>query len=233
MEQDHALGRHFPLNGRKHPLRRCAASLGGARASEAFPLTGSAAPSQRSDEPRLAGDGMVWLLVLAELLAFGLLFVSFAMARWREPVVFAQGQAGLDLSTGALNTVLLVVASWAAVRAVGAFQRDHRVAGARWLLVALGGALGFLVVKGHEFAGKLGAGFDWATDSFTVLYTLLTGFHFLHVVVGAVIFAVLWWNARSGVYGPDNHMAPASGAVFWHMVDLLWMVLFPLVYVIR
>jgi nitric oxide reductase NorE protein len=181
----------------------------------------------------LAGDGMVWLLVLAELLAFGLLFVSFAMARWREPVVFAQGQAGLDLSTGALNTVLLVTASWAAVRAVAAFQRDHRVAGARWLLVALGGALGFLVVKGHEFAGKLGAGFDWATDSFTVLYTLLTGFHFLHVVVGAVIFAVLWWNARSGVYGPDNHMAPASGAVFWHMVDLLWMVLFPLVYVIR
>ncbi|MCY1562076.1 hypothetical protein D9M68_994200 [compost metagenome] len=53
------------------------------------------------------------------------------------------------------------------------------------------------------------------------------------MVVGAVIFVVLWWNARSGVYGPDNHMAPASGAVFWHMVDLLWMVLFPLVYVIR
>ena len=185
------------------------------------------------DEPRLAGDGVVWLLVLAELLTFGLLFVSFAVARWREHAVFAQGQAALSLSTGALNTLLLVAASWAAVRAVKAFESDRGDVGAHWLLAALAGALGFLVVKSHEFAGKITAGFDWATNSFTLLYTLLTGFHFLHVVVGAVVFTVLWRKARAGAYGRANHMAPASGAVFWHMVDLLWMVLFPLVYVIR
>jgi nitric oxide reductase NorE protein len=184
-------------------------------------------------EPRLAGDGVVWLLVLAELLTFGLLFVSFAAARWREPAVFAQGQASLSPGTGALNTLLLVAASWAAVRAVKAFEADRGDMGAQWLLAALTGALGFLVVKSHEFAGKLAAGFDWATDSFTLLYTLLTVFHFLHVVVGAIVFTVLWRKAGAGVYGRENHMAPASGAVFWHMVDLLWMVLFPLVYVIR
>ena len=185
------------------------------------------------DEPRLAGDGVVWLLVLAELLTFGLLFASFAVARWREPAVFAQGQAALSLHTGALNTLLLVAASWAAVRAVKAFESDRGDIGAHWLLAALAGALGFLVVKSHEFAGKIAAGFDWATNSFTLLYTLLTGFHFLHVVVGAIVFTVLWRKARGGAYGRANHMAPASGAVFWHMVDLLWMVLFPLVYVIR
>ena len=80
---------------------------------------------------------------------------------------------------------------------------------------------------------RIAAGFDWATNSFTLLYTLLTGFHFLHVVVGAIVFTLLWRKARAGAYGRANHMAPASGAVFWHMVDLLWMVLFPLVYVIR
>lgn len=185
------------------------------------------------DEPRLAGDGVVWLLVLAELLTFGILFSSFAIARWREPELFAQGQAALSLHTGALNTLLLVSASWAAVRAVAAFEVDRGDAGARWLLAALAGAVGFLFVKSHEFAGKLAAGFDWATDAFTLLYTLLTGFHFLHVVVGAIVFAVLWRKARAGAYGRHSHMAPASGAVFWHMVDLLWMVLFPLVYVIR
>ncbi len=184
-------------------------------------------------EPRLAGDGVVWLLVLAELLTFGLLFVSFAFARWREPDVFAKGQAALSLHTGALNTLLLVAASWAAVRAVRAFEADRGGAGANWLLVALAGAIGFLVVKTHEFAGKVQAGFDWATDSFTMLYTLLTGFHYLHVLVGAIVFALLWRKARAGAYGRANHMGPASGAVFWHMVDLLWMVLFPLVYVIR
>ncbi len=185
------------------------------------------------EAPRLAGDGVVWLLVLAELLTFGLLFVSFAVARWREPAVFAQGQAALSLGTGALNTLLLVAASWAAVRAVRCFASDRGDLGANWLLSALTGALGFLIVKSHEFAGKVAAGFDWATNSFTLLYTLLTGFHFLHVVVGAIVFTVLWFKARAGAYGRANHMAPASGAVFWHMVDLLWMVLFPLVYVIR
>ncbi len=184
-------------------------------------------------EPRLAGDGVVWLLVLAELLTFGLLFVSFAVTRHLQPEVFTPGQAALSLHTGALNTLLLVAASWAAVRAVRCFESDQRTAGAHWLLAALAGAIGFLVVKTHEFAGKVQQGFDWATDSFTLLYTLLTGFHYLHVLVGAIVFAVLWFKARAGAYGRANHMAPASGAVFWHMVDLLWMVLFPLVYVIR
>lgn len=181
----------------------------------------------------LAGDGMVWLLVLAELLTFGLLFASFAVARWREPEVFAQGQATLSLHTGALNTLLLVAASWAAVRAVRAFEADRGHTGAHWLLAALAAAVGFLLVKSLEFAGKVRAGFDWATNAFTLLYTLLTGFHYLHVLVGAIVFAVLWLKARGGAYGRTKHMAPASGAVFWHMVDLLWMVLFPLVYVIR
>jgi nitric oxide reductase NorE protein len=184
-------------------------------------------------EPRLAGDGVVWLLVLAELLTFGLLFVSFAVTRHLQPEVFGPGQAALSLHTGALNTLLLVAASWAAVRAVRCFEADQGRAGAHWLLAALSGAIGFLVVKTHEFAGKVQAGFDWATDSFTLLYTLLTGFHYLHVLVGAIVFAVLWFKARAGAYGRANHMGPASGAVFWHMVDLLWMVLFPLVYVIR
>jgi nitric oxide reductase NorE protein len=186
-----------------------------------------------TETQRLPGDGVVWLLVLAELLTFGLLFVSFAFARWREPDFFAQGQGALDLSTGALNTLLLVGASWCAAHAVQAFRRDHGPAGARWLMGALLGAVGFLVVKSHEFVGKIAAGFDWATNSFTMLYTLLTGFHFLHVLVGAIVFALLGWKARRGAYGPQQLNGPESGAVFWHMVDLLWMVLFALVYVIR
>ena len=227
---------------KKHPLRRFASSpspAGGGRsqwpggAGSTAALDGARAPDALSVEPRLAGDGVVWLLVLAELLTFGLLFVSFAFARWRQPDVFAQGQSALDLSTGAINTLLLVLASWAAVRAVRAFASDRGHAGANWLLVALAGAVGFLVVKSHEFADKVRSGFDWATDAFTLLYTLLTGFHFLHVVVGAIVFTLLWRKARAGAYGRVNHMGPASGAVFWHMVDLLWMVLFPLVYVIR
>ena len=184
-------------------------------------------------EPRLVGDGVVWLLVLVELLTFGIFFISFAVARWREPKVFAAGQGALSLSTGALNTLLLVGASWCAARAVLAFRRNASAAGGRWFLGALGGALGFLIVKSQEFGEKIATGFDWADDSFTMLYTLLTGFHFLHVLVGAVVFAILGWKALQGAYGAQQLNVPESGAVFWHMVDLLWMVLFALVYVMR
>lgn len=189
--------------------------------------------SSETESPRLPGDGVVWLLVLVELLTFGLLFLSFAVARWREPEVFAAGQGALSLSTGALNTLLLVGASWCAARAVHALRDHHTTAGTRWLFGALACAVGFLIVKSNEFAGKIAAGFDWADNSFTMLYTLLTGFHYLHVLVGAMVFAILGWNARKGAYGPRRLNGPESGAVFWHMVDLLWMVLFPLVYVIR
>jgi nitric oxide reductase NorE protein len=189
--------------------------------------------SSERTESRLPGDGVVWLLVLVELLTFGLLFLSFAVARWREPAVFAQGQGALSLNTGAVNTLLLVGASWCAARAVHALRSNRGSTGARWFFAALAAAAGFLIVKSHEFAGKIAAGFDWATDSLTMLYTLLTGFHYLHVLVGAMVFAVLGWKARQAAYGPENRNAPESGAVFWHMVDLLWMVLFPLVYVIR
>src|SRR5690606_35693094 len=150
-----------------------------------------------------------------------------------EPEVFAAGQAELSLSTGALNTLLLVAASWCAARAVFAFRGDRSRTGTRWLMGALLGAIGFLIVKSQELGDKIAAGFDWADNSFTIVYTLLTGFHYLHVLVGAVLFGVLAWNARQGAYGSDRLNGPESGAVFWHMVELLWMILFPLVYVIR
>ena len=98
------------------------------------------------------------------------------------------------------------------MRAVRCFEADQGRAGAHWLLAALAGAIGFLVVKTHEFAGKVQQGFDWATDSFTLLYTLLTGFHYLHVLVGAIVFAVLWFKARAGAYGAICAMALAAAA---------------------
>lgn len=184
-------------------------------------------------EERLSGDLVVWLLVLIELLTFGMLFVAFAAARLREPAVFAAGQATLDLNSGAINTVLLVSASGCAARALHAVRGGRSAAGARWLLGALACGLGFLAVKGHEYLDKWHEGIDVAGNTFYLLYVMITGFHFLHAAVGCVLFALLWSPTRRGAYGPGRCHALETGTVFWHMVDLLWMVLFPLVYVLR
>lgn len=193
----------------------------------------TAAPAATAAPPRLPGDLVVWLLVLAELLTFGILFVAFAVARLREPALFAAGQATLDVGSGAINTVLLVSASACVVHALHAVRAGRPAPGARWLAAALACGVGFLALKSLEYVHKWQQGIDVAENTFYLLYVMLTGFHFLHVAAGCLFFALLWRPTRRGAYGPHDCHALETGAVFWHMVDLLWMVLFPLVYVVR
>ena len=189
--------------------------------------------TDRPPAPQLRGDLGVWFVILLELLTFAILFVAYAFARNREPAVFQAGQATLDLHSGALNTVLLITGSWCVARAVQAVRRNAAQAGARWLLGALLCGGGFAGVKLGEYTGKAQAWADMGDNTFYMLYFLLTGFHFLHVVVGMLAIVYLWWRTRQGAYGAHDSHALETGAAFWHMVDLLWIVLVPLVYVLR
>ena len=192
--------------------------------------------STAAEAPRLRGDLAVWLLIGAELLTCGILFIAFAVARWRQPAVFAAGQGSLTLASGVVNTVLLLSGSAAVAGALSAARAGRSAAAARGLSAALACAVAFLVLKGHELADKLAAGADLDGDNFWTLYLMLTGFHFLHVAVAAVLLALLWRPTRQGRYGPGTPQGChplETGAIFWHMVDLLWIVLFPLVYVLR
>ena len=184
------------------------------------------------EPPRLPGDLVVWLLVLAELLTFALLFASFAIAKRGQPEVFSAGQATLDIGHGLANTLALVAASAFAAAAVRSHRQAQNLAW-RWWAGALVAAMAFLGMKSLEFAERFRSGFDWAESSFHMLYFMLTGFHYLHVLVGSLVFLLMIRGARQGRYGPESIRSPESAAVFWHMVDLLWMVLFPLVYIIR
>lgn len=183
--------------------------------------------------PRLAGDLAVWLIILAELLAFGILFLSYAFARTFDVALFNASQRTLDLNSGAINTALLITGSWCVVRAVQAVKQDASAAGSRWLLAALACGTGFVVIKLLEFSDKAQAGIDLSTNTFYMFYLLLTGFHFFHVLAAMVFLTILLVKTRAGHYGQQNHHALETGAAFWHMVDLLWIVLFPLVYVMR
>lgn len=197
------------------------------------PSASASFPSSLPPAVRLRGDFGVWLIILAELLTFGILFVAFAFARVREIALFNAGQATLDLHSGALNTVLLITGSWCVARAVHGVRVGRPRTGARWLLAALLCGCGFVVVKLAEYAAKLREGIDLTSNTFYTLYLMLTAFHFLHVVVAMLALAYLWLRLRAGAYGLHDMHAMETGAAFWHMVDLLWIVLFPLVYVVH
>ncbi|MBS0393536.1 MAG: cytochrome c oxidase subunit 3 family protein [Proteobacteria bacterium] len=189
-------------------------------------------PATAADR-RLPGDLAVWVFILAELLVFGVFFLSYAFTRAHHVAEFNSEQLTLNRAAGAWNTVLLLTASYCVYRAVAAARAGARSRIDLWLLAALACGAGFVVVKLGEYAAKLAAGISLSTSTFYMFYLSLTFFHFMHVLLGIVVLGVLWLRARAGAYGPANLNGLESGASYWHMVDLVWIVLFPLVYLLR
>ncbi|HEX6734584.1 MAG TPA: cytochrome c oxidase subunit 3 family protein [Azonexus sp.] len=197
-------------------------------------MTELAAPTATAPERhRLPGDLAIWFFILAEMLAFAVFFASYAFARARNVEMFNLYQQTLDRNAGALNTLLLVTGSWFVVLAVQAAHRDDKAAVPRHIALGMLCGAGFLGVKIYEYAEKFGAGISLSTNTFYMFYISLTFFHFMHVILGMVILAVIWKQARKGAYGSGDCNGLESGAAYWHMVDLLWIILFPLVYVMR
>lgn len=184
-------------------------------------------------EPRLAGDLAIWFFIMAELVAFAVFFAAYAFARAANVEAFDLAQQTLNRDAGAINTLLLLTGSALVVRAVQGAQRDESRQAAPWMLGGIICGLIFLGVKMAEYSAAFDHGVSLSSSTFDMFYLSLTFFHFMHVILGLVILSVLWVNLRANRYGPDNMNGLESGAAYWHMVDLLWLILFPLVYVIH
>jgi nitric oxide reductase NorE protein len=179
------------------------------------------------------GDLAIWIFIFAELLAFGIFFVLYAFARAHNVELFNESQQHLNRLSGAINTLVLITSSYFMVRAVAAIKQDQAAVCARWIAAAIGLGGVFLVVKVGEFSEKFAAGISLSTNTFYMFYLSLTIFHFMHVILGMIILAAVMFKAWRGGYSAKNHIGVETGASYWHMVDLVWIILFPLVYVIR
>lgn len=184
-------------------------------------------------EEGLPGDFAIWIFILAEMLAFGVLFVAYAVTRAGDVELFNASQETLNRTAGAINTLVLITSSYFVMRAVTAIKHGLSRDCAWWLGAAfLLGAV-FVGIKSAEFHDKFAAGITLSTNSFYMFYLALTFFHFMHVLMGMIILGFVIAKAWRGGYSRQDHVGVETGASFWHMVDLLWIILFPLVYVIR
>jgi len=186
-----------------------------------------------SNAQNLPGDFAIWIFILAELLVFGILFVAFAFARRYHLEMFNAGQLVLVKSYGALNTLVLITSSYFVVKAVAAIKENLRKSCATWLFFALLMGSVFVIVKIIEYHEKFSAGYDLDTNLFFMFYFVLTFFHFMHVILGMIILGVVLIKTQHGDYSSENHAGIETGASYWHMVDLVWVILFPLIYVMR
>ena len=173
----------------------------------------------------LPGHPMMWVLIISEILVFGGGLIAFAAARFSQPLVFAMAQNSLDRVAGTINTGLLLTSGLAAALAVNARSRGKVPETRWWLLAAAFLGLAFLGIKGVEYWTKVQASIGIDTNAFFALYFLLTGFHALHVAAGIAILGIA---ARYPTMD-----AVETGTSFWHMIDLIWVLLFPIIYLMR
>ncbi|HMN01222.1 MULTISPECIES: cytochrome c oxidase subunit 3 family protein [Geobacter] len=182
----------------------------------------------------------MWLFLFTEMLLFGGLFILYAVYLHRYPAEFAVAGHRLDLVLGTANTAILLTSSLLAALAVTAVQRDE----GRVAFRALGGTIVcaglFLVIKYAEWSAKIGHGIypgspDLAAGPpgesvFFGLYYLTTGLHGLHVLIGGVLLAVVARRVKEGRVHAGDYIWLENGALYWHLVDLVWIFIFPLYY---
>ncbi|MCW8847692.1 MAG: cytochrome c oxidase subunit 3 family protein [Sedimenticola sp.] len=179
------------------------------------------------------GDLAIWIFILAELSVFAAFFGAYAFTRMNNVALFNEFQHHLDRESALINTLALITSSYFVVRAVAAIKENHHQLCFRWLIAAMGMGAVFLVVKVGEYAHHFGQGINLSTNTFYMFYLSLTIFHFMHVIMGMVILSAVALKARRGGYSAAEHTGVETGASYWHMVDLVWLILFPLVYVMR
>lgn len=189
----------------------------------------SAAPQQKI----LPGDLAIWFFICAELLVFGVLFVSYTVVRSHNLELFNASQLILNKQIGLFNTLVLITSSYFVVLAVNAIRLNKRRACTFWLNAAIVTGLLFVLAKSYEFNEISSQGITLSTNIFYTFYLSMTFFHYMHVILGLVILAAVMFKAKRGGYSDVEHTGVETGASYWHMVDLLWIVLFPLVYLVR
>jgi nitric oxide reductase NorE protein len=181
----------------------------------------------------LPGDLAMWFFILAELTVFALLILTFAVAQALQPQLFQDSRQLLDSSTGLALTLSLLTSGLFAALAQEQVRQNRAQRGAWFLLLALLSASVYVWLKLGEYSHLASAGLGMEHNTFFTLYWILTGFHFVHVLLGLLILGWLAEHCRRRVYGPGNCSALESGVLYWHMVDLVWVLLFPLVYVLN
>ncbi|BBZ39953.1 cytochrome c oxidase subunit 3 [Mycobacterium conspicuum] len=186
--------------------------------------------ASRRPIPYLPGDGAMWFFVLGDMIIFASYFVAFMIFRAREVNAFTAAQQNLYLDMGVVNTLLLLFSSWIAAQAVLAARAGDAERTTRLLTAtATCGAI-FIVLKLCEWWLEISAGHTFSGGTFMAFYYVLTGVHMLHVVMGLIILTVVVVYVRTN---PIRSQVVEQATTYWHMVDLLWVIIFALLYVMR
>lgn len=185
----------------------------------------------------------MWLFLFTELLLFGGLFLLYMAYRFQYAEQFRLAAMELDVTIGAFNTVILLTSSLTMALSITAIQKGKRILSMFYVIATIGFAAGFMVNKFFEWSAKYHHGIWPGADEllssdhgeiiFFGLYFTMTGLHGIHVIIGAVVLLFMLVFIKTGNINQDSNIKLENGGLYWHLVDLIWIFLFPLFYLIN
>jgi len=184
----------------------------------------------------------MWLFLFTELLLFGGMFFLYSVYRFMNAEAFHIAAKELNTLIGCFNTAILLTSSLTMALSITALQKDKKNLSIFFQLITIVLAFGFLINKYFEWAAKFDHGIYPGSDTllakesgeilFFGLYYVMTGLHGLHVIIGAVLIGVMTRLTIKGVITKDSYVKLESAGLYWHLVDIIWIFLFPLFYLI-
>ncbi len=196
--------------------------------------------THRDDEGSRIG---MWLFLFTELILFGGMFIVYAVYRFKHFDEFRIAGAELDVFVGTLNTVILLTSSWTVVMSIAAIRRGKKILSMSLLSATIVLAFFFLVNKYFEWSHKIAHGIYPKSPElmkkpageilYFGLYYMMTGLHALHVIIGMIILGFMLVFIARNVINQDSFVKLEAGGLYWHLVDIIWIFLFPLFYLIH
>ena len=184
----------------------------------------------------------MWLFLFTELILFGGMFILYSVYRYMHPDSFHLAAKELNTIVGTFNTAILLTSSLTMVLAITAIQRKQKALSIFFQLITIVLALGFMVNKYFEWTAKFHHGIYPGSDTllakptgeilFFGLYYVMTGLHGLHVIIGVVLIGMMARLTSKEIINSDRYVKLESAGLYWHLVDIIWIFLFPLFYLI-
>jgi nitric oxide reductase NorE protein len=194
--------------------------------------TGAGMAARQPATTKIPGELGIWLFVAGDLIVFSVFFILIALGQKEKSEVFLQSRAQLDLRAGLFNTILLLTGSWLVAMGVKRCQTGIGTPARHFFSLGILCGTGFAVNKSLEWKAKFAHGVNPMTNEFFMYFFVFTGIHLLHVIVGIGVLFMLRNVSRIPVVSARELRTLECGATFWHLVDLLWIVLFALFYLL-
>ncbi len=177
------------------------------------------------------GGILLWIIIFLELITFGIALIAMVISSKENPTIFHESRLLLNTAFGTINTVFLITSGFFMALSVNYLKQKNTNKALLFLTLTMLGGLLFLVLKGVEYLGKIEAGLTIGYNTFFTYYWMLTLFHVIHVIVGLVILVSVYVGLKKKKSTTTIEDVEASAA-FWHMCDLIWLLLFPIIYLL-